>query len=65
MPSDLLEAAIPVVKLYYLWPKPHCDVARELLQTLTIELKSPGAALRKLCIEENPKLDKDLPSTGK
>lgn len=40
--SDIIENIIHHVKQYYLWPWPYGNVARELLQLLTIELKSPG-----------------------
>jgi hypothetical protein len=48
-----------------LWPRPYSDVARDVLQMLTIELKSPGAAMRKVLMEENPDLIKGTPKTGR
>ena len=55
---ELLSSALTIVRPYYLWPRPHSEVAREVLQMLTIELKSPGAALRKIITEECPELNK-------
>lgn len=57
--------ALPIVKAYYLWPKPVGEVARELLQELTIEKKSPGHAMRQQFLEENPELLRSLSRTGK
>jgi hypothetical protein len=60
-----VQAALSVVKSYYLWPKPYGDVARDVLQLLTIEMKSPCAALRRRIIEENPELLKGSRKTGR
>lgn len=61
----MIISALLVVKPYYLWPKPYCDVARDILQMLTIELKSPGAAIRKVLLEENPDLVRGTPKHGR
>ena len=62
---DVLSSALSIVRPYYLWPRPHSDVARDVLQLLTIELKSPGAAFRKVLAEECPELSKGSTKTGK
>jgi len=62
---DLLNNAISIVKTYYFWPRPYGDMARDILQFLTIERKAPGAALRKRLSEENPELLKGSPKSGK
>ena len=57
-----------IVKSYYLWPRPYGDVARDVLQLMSIELKAPGEALRKKLIEENPDILKgfhQIPHTSK
>eukprot|EP01119_Soliformovum_irregulare_P008913 TRINITY_DN2200_c0_g1_i3.p1 TRINITY_DN2200_c0_g1~~TRINITY_DN2200_c0_g1_i3.p1 ORF type:complete len:847 (-),score=229.92 TRINITY_DN2200_c0_g1_i3:85-2625(-) len=61
---DLLRNAMITVKNYYLWPRPYGDVAREVLQMLTMETKSPGFAMRKRMATENPDLIR-APKTGK
>eukprot|EP01114_Cavostelium_apophysatum_P010369 TRINITY_DN2400_c0_g1_i3.p1 TRINITY_DN2400_c0_g1~~TRINITY_DN2400_c0_g1_i3.p1 ORF type:complete len:869 (+),score=260.87 TRINITY_DN2400_c0_g1_i3:249-2855(+) len=65
VPFELLQNAISVVKSYYLWPLPFGDVARDVLQMLTIEMKAPGTAMRKRMTEENPELLKGTHKTGK
>jgi hypothetical protein len=54
-----------VVKQYYLWPCPYGDVAKELLNLLSVELKSAGSGMRELFIEENPELEKGYVLTGR
>ncbi len=57
--------ALPIVKTYYMWPKPVGEVARELMQAITVEKKSPGHAMRQQFLEENPELLRTLNRTGK
>jgi len=64
-PTEILTSALSIVRPYYLWPRPYSDVARDVLQMLTIELKSPGATMRKILIEENPDLIKGSPKSGR
>mmetsp|Transcript_21886 Transcript_21886/g.30594 ORF Transcript_21886/g.30594 Transcript_21886/m.30594 type:complete len:867 (+) Transcript_21886:249-2849(+) len=51
---ETLVNGLNIVKSYYLWPRPYGDVARDVLQLMSIELKAPGESLRKKLIEENP-----------
>eukprot|EP01087_Luapelamoeba_hula_P015668 TRINITY_DN4701_c0_g1_i1.p1 TRINITY_DN4701_c0_g1~~TRINITY_DN4701_c0_g1_i1.p1 ORF type:complete len:949 (+),score=126.79 TRINITY_DN4701_c0_g1_i1:71-2848(+) len=60
-----VEKAITFVRSYYLWPCPYGDVAKDMLQLLTVELKSPGSALRAKFVEENPELERGYQPTGK
>lgn len=62
---EILENAIEVVKQYYLWPCPYGDVAKELLNLLSVELKSAGSGMRELFVEENPELEKGYVLTGR
>jgi len=49
---------------YYLWPKPYSDLAKEVLGMLSIEQKTPGAAMRHRLIREVPSIIGGSP-TGK
>lgn len=75
----MIKLTLGIIKNYYLWPRPYGDVARDLLQLLTLELKAPGiifiifiifllnkgTTLRKMIFEENPDLLKNITKTGK
>eukprot|EP01122_Echinamoeba_exundans_P011311 TRINITY_DN4451_c1_g1_i1.p1 TRINITY_DN4451_c1_g1~~TRINITY_DN4451_c1_g1_i1.p1 ORF type:complete len:699 (+),score=129.24 TRINITY_DN4451_c1_g1_i1:113-2209(+) len=51
-PIDLYPKLIERATKFYLWPRPHSDAARDLLEVLSVEIKSPGAALRARIHEE-------------
>ncbi|KYQ92764.1 hypothetical protein DLAC_05341 [Tieghemostelium lacteum] len=51
-----ITAAMSIVKNYFLWPKPYCDFARELLEILSIEEKCPGSYFRSVLSLEVPSL---------
>lgn len=64
-PREVLESAMAAGKTFFLWPQPFGEAARELLQMITVEMKAPGAALRKRILDENPHLAKGVSKTGK
>eukprot|EP01117_Protostelium_nocturnum_P004928 TRINITY_DN1785_c0_g3_i1.p1 TRINITY_DN1785_c0_g3~~TRINITY_DN1785_c0_g3_i1.p1 ORF type:complete len:841 (-),score=305.99 TRINITY_DN1785_c0_g3_i1:168-2690(-) len=61
--AEHIQTALSLCKSFYLWPSPHGDYARELMQILSIEAKAPGTAFRKAIIDENPML-RGNPGTG-
>ena len=62
-PLALLPRIIAVVTPYYIWPRPFSDAAREVIEVASIELKSPGTAVRTTMMEETPSLVPGMPST--
>jgi Phosphoinositide 3-kinase gamma adapter protein p101 subunit len=58
---DLLSYALSVVRQYFTWPLPFAEMVRSTLSLLTLELKSPGNALRRSLFSEHPEL---RPGTG-
>lgn len=63
-PLSLLPRIIAAVTPYYIWPRPFSDAAREVIEVASIELKSPGTALRTTMLEETPSLVPGMPSSG-
>lgn len=51
-PIDLYPKLVEQATRFYLWPRPFSDCARDLLEVLAVEIKSPGAALRARIHEE-------------
>lgn len=65
IPPELITSGLSIIKAYYMWPRPYGDVARDILQLLTIEQKAPGTTLRQRLLEENPELIKGSSKNGK
>lgn len=63
-PISLLPRIITAVTPYYIWPRPYSDAAREVIEVASIELKSPGTALRTTMMEETPSLVPGIPSSS-
>lgn len=53
-PTDLYHKLVERVTKFYLWPQPYSDCARDLLELLNVEIKSPGTAMRARIHEESP-----------
>ena len=45
-----------IQRKYYLWPIPYSNLARDILQLLTLEKKAPGHGLREQFYAEHPQL---------
>jgi len=54
--TELVLKAIDHTRPYYLWPSPHGDIAKDLLQMLSSENKILGSTLRKSMLQDDPKL---------
>jgi hypothetical protein len=59
----LVEDAMTSFRMFHLWPKPICTIALSMLQSLTMETKSPGVTWRRSLEEAFPSLQQ-LPGTG-
>lgn len=62
--QTLLEELFAGIRPYHAWPKPFCNLAIDLLRSLSMEAKSAGVSWRRLYEEFYPFL-RDLPPTGK
>ena len=51
-----------IQRKYFLWPKPYSDLAKDILQLLTVEKKAPGHGLREQIYSEIPQLISDKES---
>ncbi|GAM17667.1 hypothetical protein SAMD00019534_008420 [Acytostelium subglobosum LB1] len=49
-----LAASLSIVNTYYLWPRPFCDLAKEILEILSIEYQCPGSFIRTMLSHEVP-----------
>ncbi|KAL6076097.1 1-phosphatidylinositol-3-kinase regulator [Balamuthia mandrillaris] len=63
--EKLIQTLIELIRPYYLWPLPHGLVAKELLQMLSIELKSRGSAIRSQFFEDVPELVEGYKPSGR
>eukprot|EP01133_Synstelium_polycarpum_P012616 gene12616-14807_t len=59
-----LQSSMSIVKTYFLWPRPHCDFAAELLELLSIEYQCPGAYFRSMLASEFPSIMASPSSIG-